>query len=115
MNLSVLSIATDDFVKFREASFPNKSEYCKVHGYNWLGETKTRDSGRPASWSKILALAELCRTKECDWALWTDADSAVPIANMRRISPSHGANLFSKTIFPTRVARAGGFSSSDSA
>jgi hypothetical protein len=73
----VVSIATDEIRELRELTFPNKQAYCDRHGYFFAGFTRSLDPDRPASWSKLNALALLCKPCNTRWALWTDADTLI--------------------------------------
>jgi len=58
-----------------ELSRPNKSAYCKKHGYQFICHTDDFDTDRPASWSKLRFVLEALQSAE--WVYWSDADSLV--------------------------------------
>jgi len=56
-------------------STPNKSKYCKLHGYDFIEETSGFPTDRSAVWAKIPLLQR--HLKNHDWVFWSDADSLV--------------------------------------
>ena len=65
-------------------SIENKRRYAARHGYAFELFTES-DPGRPAVWSKLVALLLLLGRGEAEWAAWIDLDTvimdaAVPLA-----------------------------------
>jgi len=60
-----------------ELTWHNKWEYCQRHGYHFYDGSDHIDKSRPPAWSKIKAVQHLLEHEQCDWVLWTDADTVV--------------------------------------
>jgi mannan polymerase II complex MNN10 subunit len=71
----VLTLADKNFSEVAAISTPNKRDYARKHGYDFIQETTLLDPSRPASWNKILAVEK--HLSNYDWIFWTDADSLV--------------------------------------
>ena len=56
-------------------SSPNKAQYCKLNGYDFIEETSGFPTDRSAVWAKIALLQK--HLKNHDWVFWSDADSLV--------------------------------------
>jgi hypothetical protein len=101
MRLAVVSgWAGDEWKKIADATFPAMAAYAARHGADFLGG-KLKQTGRPSSWSKLIAIADAIG-KGCDAVAWVDADVAVhdhaawifdltyPMAAVRATCPSRG-------------------------
>ena len=56
-------------------SSPNKAQYCRLHGYDFIEETSNFPKDRSAVWAKIVLLQK--HLARYDWVFWSDADSLV--------------------------------------
>lgn len=77
MRFAVLSLATDAMHEIRDLTFPANKAWCDLHGYTWVAGNRPLDPLRPASWSKVRMIQELCKILPGGWAFWIDADAAV--------------------------------------
>ena len=66
-----------------ELTWQNKIDYAQKHGYTLFDGSDLIDTSRPPAWSKILAVAHLLNQDECDWVMWTDADTVVMNSDRR--------------------------------
>eukprot|EP00039_Didymoeca_costata_P012390 m.178499 g.178499 ORF g.178499 m.178499 type:complete len:145 (-) comp15468_c0_seq1:49-483(-) len=63
----------DDLVRI---SFPNKKEYCKIHGYYFsVNQGYQLPSEEPPAFAKIDLL--LRSLERFDWVMWMDADTII--------------------------------------
>ena len=72
------------FVRWRnfdgilELTWKNKLDYATKHGYHIFDASHLVDTSRPPAWTKIRAVqALLAPQQNCDWVLWTDADTII--------------------------------------
>jgi hypothetical protein len=77
MPFFVVSLATDAMKELREVTFPVNRAWCEAHGYTWVAGNRPLDPSRPASWSKIRMIQELCHIAPGQWAFWIDGDAVV--------------------------------------
>ena len=67
-----------------ELTWPNKLRYAQKHGYQLFDHSSYLDISRPPAWSKIPAMqALLTPDSQCDWVLWTDADTVIMNSDIR--------------------------------
>lgn len=62
-------------VDILELTWPQKQQYCHLHGYALLNVTEDHEPARPPSWSKLLGVSR--RLAEYDWIMWLDADTVI--------------------------------------
>ena len=60
-------------------TWENKQKYCHKHGYQLYDGSVHVDPSRPPAWSKIKAVQYLLleEKEDCDWVMWTDADTVI--------------------------------------
>lgn len=93
MKIAVLSICAPPMLD-GHLSFPNKADYCRRHGYDFIGVWENASPSRHPSWGKIpLILAHL---SDYDYLFWTDADSLItnPTPTLESLVSSSDADLF---------------------
>lgn len=73
--ITIVTLATDHMRAFADLTFERNRRYAEKYGYGFAAYDKVIDDSRPASWSKIPALAE--NFEDNDWLLWIDADAAI--------------------------------------
>jgi hypothetical protein len=66
-----------------ELTHANKALYAHKHGYRFVDGSDWIDTSRPPAWSKIPAVQHLLQTNECEWVLWTDADTVIMNSDVR--------------------------------
>ena len=84
-----------NFDALLEMTWPNKQKYATKHGYHLFDESKSLDTSRPPSWSKIKAVRRLLMEEHCDWVFWLDADTVI-MNSERRVQdflPPEGIDL----------------------
>ena len=60
-----------------ELSWDNKLKYAQKHGYSLYDASHLLDTSRPPAWSKIKAVQHQLESGDCDWVMWTDADTVI--------------------------------------
>lgn len=60
-----------------ELTWHNKWEYAQKHDYFFFDGSHWIDTNRPPAWSKIKAVQHLLEEEQCDWVMWTDADTVI--------------------------------------
>src|ERR1043165_7361806 len=76
MKICVVSLFTPEIADYALRIAHDKSDYCAIHGYDFICPTqRISDGSRPASWDKILLLQK--HLPEYDYLFWTDADSII--------------------------------------
>ena len=92
-----------NFDNIMEMTIPNKQSYCDKHGYHLYDEsTRSLDTSRPPSWSKIRAALQMMNRNnnnnnetettttttgtepKCEWIFWLDADTVI-MNSMKRV------------------------------
>jgi mannan polymerase II complex MNN10 subunit len=74
---------THHFVRWRnfdgilELTWENKLHYAQKHNYFLYDASDHMDTSRPPAWSKIKAVQYLLQEEQCDWVMWTDADTVI--------------------------------------
>lgn len=66
-----------------EMTHANKVRYAEKYGYRFVDGSDWIDGSRPPAWSKIPAVRHLLSTNECDWVMWTDADTIIMNSDRR--------------------------------
>lgn len=72
----LITISTPNIENFSLATEATKKRYCERHGYILAAYSEKLD-GRPASWSKVLALLECFERYQADWFFCLDADAMI--------------------------------------
>lgn len=72
-----------NFDGIKELTWQNKMDYAVKHGYRLFDGSDLIDSSRPPAWSKILAVSHLLHQDQCDWVMWTDADTVIMNSDRR--------------------------------
>ena len=60
-----------------ELTWHNKLNYARKHDYHFYDGSDWMDTSRPPAWSKIKAVQHLLEHEQCDWVMWTDADTVI--------------------------------------
>jgi hypothetical protein len=76
-------VRTRNFGNLLSITWPNKQNYAEKHGYDLFDESKSLDTSRPPSWSKIKAVQRLLTEEQCDWVFWLDADTVIMNSDIR--------------------------------
>ena len=71
--IGIITLFDEPFREIAEQTLPNKQAYGEKHAYPLIIESALRDSSRPASWSKVLAI--LSHLPRYDWLFWSDTDA----------------------------------------
>lgn len=66
-----------------ELTWASRQAYANKHGYHLFDSSDLVQQGRPAQWSKIVAVQSLHEKEHCDWVLWHDADTLFVNSNKR--------------------------------
>jgi len=70
-----------------EHSISEFYQYCKIHGYKFIFNSKRYDDGRDLYYMKLHVLIEAIikglKTKEYDWIFWADGDTAITNPNIK--------------------------------
>lgn len=72
---------------------PGKQSYCNRFGYDFVCFDESLDRGRPASWSKVLAIKRVLA--DYDWVIWSDVDTVLwdPGIGLRQFVSTESCNL----------------------
>ena len=95
MNITIVSLHDDNMAEIGEISSPNFTEYGTGWKYDVIIHQRALNPNRHPAWSKITALIDTLKMKECDWAFWIDCDALFmnhSISLESRIT--EGANIF---------------------
>lgn len=76
-------VRSRNFGNVLSITWPNKQHYAEKHGYDLFDESKSLDTSRPPSWSKIKAVQRLLTEEHCDWVFWMDADTVIMNSDIR--------------------------------
>ena len=75
--IAVVSISTGPVAKpYIAQGVVNKAMYATRNAYHFR-LFHHMDASRPPSWSKILALKTLIKSREYDWIMWLDGDAVI--------------------------------------
>jgi galactosyl transferase GMA12/MNN10 family len=66
-----------------DLTWPNKQAYALQYGYHLYDGSHHIDHSRPPAWSKIVAVKYLLQHEDCDWVMWTDADTIIMNSEIR--------------------------------
>ena len=80
MKIAIVTLGDKKVKPWNDVSFPNKLEYCKHHGYDFISSDHLLDD-RPPGWSKIPLLLQ--HLDDYDYLFWSDTDSLIVQPHIR--------------------------------
>lgn len=85
-------------------SIANKRSYAARHGYAFEVFAES-DTGRPAAWSKLVALLHVLGRMEAEWVVWVDLDTVImrPAVALTLFVDPRASSSRSTTTASTRV------------
>lgn len=81
MEIGIVNFFDANYDDVGAISVPNKQQYAKQHGYDYLLSHEAIDPSRPASWNKLRLMQE--HIADYDWLWWNDTDTLIMNMDVR--------------------------------
>ena len=74
-NIAIVTLFDKNYEDLAKVSLPDKVEYARAHGYDFIYFDEVIDASRPPQWSKVKAVEYLLNDYE--WVWWIDIDALI--------------------------------------